>query len=177
MNTTFPNIPIVKAHPGQEFYIRNAKINVLFTVDVYDKKLDDFNNTSVVFKLETEGKSMLFLGDYDDKGETIPKLYRKSTLISDIMQVAHHGLPENSSNAMASIIVPTYVFWPSGAQVVKTGTEKYPNGLDLFTVEQNQWILKNCKNNIYLAEDNIYVFTVKNCTVKKYETVAEYLAS
>ena len=164
------DIPMTKAHPGQEFYIRNAKIDILYTVDVYDKKLADYNNTSVVFKLEAEGKSMLFLGDYDDKGDTIPKLYSASTLKSDIMQVAHHGLPENSSNAMASIITPNYVFWPAGAQVVKNGT------VDLFAVEQNQWILNNCEGYIYLAEDNVYVLKMKDCSVIKYDTVAAYLA-
>ena len=170
LNSYFTDVPVIKAHPGQEFYIRNAKINILFTVDVYDKKLDDFNNTSVVFKLEAEGKSMLFLGDYDDKGVTIPSLYKEGTLKSDIMQMAHHGLPENSSNAMASTIQPTYVFWPAGAQIVK-------GDVDLFAVQQNQWVLTNCKDNIYLAEDNVYVLTMKDCTVVKYETVAAYLAS
>ena len=86
------------------------------------------------------------------------------------MQMAHHGLPENSSNAMASTIQPTYVFWPAGAQIVK-------GDVDLFAVQQNQWVLTNCKDNIYLAEDNVYVLAMKDCTVVKYETVAAYLAS
>ena len=174
---TLSSIPKVKAHPGQEFYIRNAKINVIYTIDLYERKLDDYNNTSIVFKLEAEDTSMLFLADYDDKGRTMNELYRASTLKSDIVQMAHHGLPENSSNAITSVIKPTYVFWPAGAQVVKKGTTQYPDGLDLFTVEQNQWVLNNCEGNIYLAEDNVYVFNMKDRTVEKYETVAEYLAS
>ena len=168
--TSFPNVPIVKAHPGQEFNLRNAKINILYTVDVYDKKLDDFNNTSVVFKLEAEGKSMLFLGDYDDKGDIMSKLYTAETLKSDLMQVAHHGLPENSSNkVLAEKIAPTYAFLPAGAQVVKNGS------VDLFAITENQYLVNNCE--ILLAEDNVYVFTMKDFTYKKYDTVAAYLAS
>lgn len=163
----FPNVPMIKAHPGQEFYIRNAKINILYTIDIYDGLLEDFNNTSVVFKLEAEGKKMIFLGDYDDNGKTMSNLYRMQTLKSDIMQVAHHGLPENSSNELSAKIQPKYAFWPSGAQVVKNGS------VDLFTVRQNQYIVDNC--TIFLAEDNIFVLKMKDCSVEKYETLADYL--
>ncbi len=169
LNTTFPNVPQIKAHPGQEFYIRNAKINILFTLDVYDSKFDDYNNSSVVFKLEAEGKSMLFLGDHDDKGKTMMSLYKPSTLDSDIVQVAHHGLPENSCGAVYARITPKHVFWPASAWIVK-------GNIDLYNGDQNKWIIENCDaNNIYLAEDNLYVFTMKDCTCVKYETVAEYL--
>ena len=165
----FPNVPTIKAHPGQEFYIRNAKIDIIFTIDIYEDELRDFNNTSVVFKLEAEGKKMIFMGDHDDKGKTMSSLYRMQTLKSDIMQVAHHGLPENSSNELAALIKPKYAFWPSGAQVVKNGT------VDLFEVAQNEYIMNNCE--IFLAEDNVFVMKMKDCSVVKYETVADYLNS
>ena len=170
IDTYFPNVPMIKAHPGQEFYIRNAKIDILYTIDIYDDVLEDFNNTSVVFKLEAEDHKMIFLGDYDDKGTTMSKLYGMKTLKSDIMQVAHHGLPENSSNGMtAPKIKPTYAFLPSGAQVVKNGS------IDLYEVTQNQYIVNNC--TIFLAEDNVFVLKMKDCSVVKYETLTEYLES
>ena len=165
----FPDVPVIKAHPGQEFYIRNAKIDILYTIDIYDSLLDDYNNTSVVFKLEAEGTKMIFMGDYDDKGKTMSNLYRMQTLKSDIMQVAHHGLPENSSNELAAKINPKYAFLPSGAQVVKNGT------VDLFTVSQNKYIVDNCE--IFLAEDNIFVLKMKDCSWEKYETLTDYLNS
>ena len=86
------------------------------------------------------------------------------------MQVAHHGLPENSSNkVLAEKIAPTYAFLPAGAQVVKNGS------VDLFAITENQYLVNNCE--ILLAEDNVYVFTMKDFTYKKYDTVAAYLAS
>ena len=163
----FPDVPVIKAHPGQEFYIRNAKIDILFTIDVYDGYLNDYNNTSVVFKLEAEGKKMIFMGDHDDKGKTMSNLYRMQTLMSDIMQIAHHGLPENSSNELAAKIKPKYAFWPAGAQVVKNGS------IDLFEVSQNKYIVDNCQ--IFLAEDNVFVLKMKDCSFVKYETLADYL--
>lgn len=165
----FPNVPMIKAHPGQEFHIRNAKIDILYTIDIFDTLLEDFNNTSVVFKLEAEGKKMIFMGDYDDKGKTMSSLYRMQTLMSDIMQVAHHGLPENSSSELAAKIKPKYAFWPIGAQVVKNGS------VDVFAVAQNKYIVDNCE--IFLAEDNVFVLKMKDCSVEKYETVADYLNS
>ena len=171
IKTYFPDALVTKAHPGQEFYIRNAKIDILFTLDVYDKQVRDFNNSSVVFTLSAEGRKMIFLGDYDDKGDTIPKLYSAATLKSDIVQVAHHGLPENSSNAMCSIIAPKYAFWPIGAQVVKNGT------IDVFAVADNKYIVDNCE--IMLAEDNIYVMTLKENSeqIDKYDNLTAYLNS
>ena len=122
-----------------------------------------------MFKLEAEGKKMIFMGDHDDKGKTMSSLYRMQTLKSDIMQVAHHGLPENSSNELATMIKPKYAFWPAGAQVVKNGS------VDLFAVSQNQYIVDNCE--IFLAEDNIFVLKMADCTFEKYETLADYLNS
>lgn len=167
----FPDVPVTKAHPGQEFYIRNAKITVLYTWDVLETKdsQNDFNNTSVVFKLEAEGKSMIFLGDYDDKGVTIQKLYNIPTLRCDIMQVSHHGLPENSSNAVAAVMAPKYAFWPIAAQVVKNGS------VDVFKQTVNQYIVDHCE--ILLAEDDIIVLKMKDCTWIEYDTLADYIAS
>lgn len=170
LDTYFPNVPKVKAHPGQEFYIRNAKISILYTLDVYDKTLKDFNNSSVVFTLEAENKKMMFLGDYDDEGTTLASLYKISTLKSDIVQVAHHGLPENSSNGICQRIDPQYAFWPVGAKVVK-------GDVVLFEVEANRYIVALGEDKIFLAEDNVYVFTLKDSSVVKYETVAEYLGT
>ena len=173
--TTLKDIPKVKAHPGQEFNIRNVKIDVYYTIDVYNydnnRKLDDYNNTSVVFKLEAEGTKIMFLGDYDDKAYTMKKLYTMPLLDADAVQMAHHGLPENSSGALYELITPTYVFWPAGAWVVKTD-------VDLYNGEQNKWIIEHCnEENIYLAEDNVYVFDMKDRTCDKYDTVEDYLAS
>ena len=171
-DTYFPDVPVIKAHPGQEFHIRNAKITILYTWDILENKesMKDFNNTSVVFKLEAEGTKVLFLGDYDDKGATMKNLYSLRTLKSNVMQMAHHGLPENSSNAIASIVQPDYVFWPVAAQVIKNGTQ------DLFAQSANQWIVDNRRDKIYLAEDNVFVFNMKDRQCVKYETLADYLA-
>ena len=169
----FPNVPVIKAHPGQEFYVRNAKIDILYTIDIYDydnSALRDFNNTSVVFKLTAEGKSMLFLGDYDDNAYTMKQLYTASTLNSDIVQMAHHGLASYSSGALYQWITPEYVFWPVAAWVVQ--------GEDVYNGTQNKWIIQNCnEKNIYLAEDNVHVFNMKTCECVKYDTVAKYVAS
>ncbi len=195
----FPDVPVIKAHPGQEFYIRNAKIDILFTIDVFDYEnalsrdknyfkdkdvdihsvLRDFNNTSVIYKLTAEGKSMIFLGDYDDKGYTMSKLYTLATLGSTIMQVAHHGFEENSSNALASKIMPKYVFWPVAGLTLTKSNDENAKVIDLTKVSQNQWIVTNCvnKGNGFIAEDNVFVFNMKTCKVDKYDTLADYLAS
>ena len=170
----FPNVPVIKAHPGQKFYIRNAEINILFTLDVYEENLRDFNISSLVFTLEAEETKMIFLGDHDlntgDKKSTLGNLYGENTLKSDVMQVAHHGLDDYNSNELAEIIKPMYAFWPIGTTTIVTKTGEY----SIYDIEENKYILDNCE--IFWAEDNVHVFNMKTCECVKYDTVAEYVS-
>ena len=171
MDEYFPDVPKTKAHPGQTFYIRNAKIDILYTLDVYESALTDFNNSSVVFAVEAEGQKMMFLGDYMDEGKTLMSLYSAQTLKSDIVQITHHGIGGRGGaiNNLYKAIAPTYAFWP-GLRIYEHNTYR-----DLYNEAENQYIVKN--SEIFMAEDNVHVFTVKDCTVEVYDTVAAYLAS
>ena len=169
VDTYYPNALKTKAHPGQVFYIRNAVIEMLYTLDVFEKLLSDFNNSSLVFTLETEGKKMMFLGDYAEMGDTLLSLYSAETLKSDIVQVAHHGIL-GTSNELYTKIAPTYAFWP-GLRIYERN-----NNQDLYSLYQNQYIVGLGNDKIFLAEDNVHVFTFKDNSYLFYNTVAEYLS-
>ena len=107
---------VIKAHPGQQFYIRNAKINMLYTNDLWEHKkqaLKTHNEASTVFTVELEGKKLIILGDYYDDRGILRNLYTSETLKSDIMQVSHHGI-SNCGSLLYPIIAPEWALWPWG---------------------------------------------------------------
>lgn len=87
------NIPAVKLHTGQRFFVRNLRFDVLCTQeDVWPQSLENFNNTSCVLALEADGTRIIFPGDAADvESDIMTARYTEKTLGCDIMQQSHHG--------------------------------------------------------------------------------------
>lgn len=171
----FKNVPVVKAHPGQKFYIRNSKITVLYTNDLWvygQQVLDTANEASLVFTVELEGKKFMVLGDYYDKVGILRSLYSSATLKSDIMQVSHHGISD-CGEALYPIIAPEWVLWPLGTDYVK----EYDRVISEHRI--NAYMKTMDKNKVFMAKDDIVILTLDNgnITSQVFETDAIYLAS
>ena len=116
---------LIKAHPGQTFYLRDLTMNVYTTQDIllYSTDvatglnldtIDWHNNTSVVTMIEFQGKKALYFGDthvYANKFVTNP-LYRNQ-LKADILQVAHHGYSDTQASLVNKYVEPDMVLWPA----------------------------------------------------------------
>lgn len=87
------NIPAVKLHTGQRFFVRNLRFDVLCTQeDVWPQSLENFNNTSCVLALEADGTRIIFPGDAADvESDIMTARYTEKMLGCDIMQQSHHG--------------------------------------------------------------------------------------
>jgi hypothetical protein len=115
-----PDCKIIKAHTGQKFYIRNAIIEILSTIDSFlPQPLTNFNNSSMVFTVDVEGERSLYLGDIsEDVAKILVPMYG-DYLKSDILQLAHHGKRNGYGRSMPnmiklySLVRPEVVFWPS----------------------------------------------------------------
>ncbi len=180
IKTYFGKSTVIKAHPGQVFHIRDVKITMLYTFDVYDTEIKDTNNVSIVWKLEfSGGTTFMCFGDYAEYGKTILSLYSADTLKSDIVQVAHHGMWGQDSK-LYSAVQPKYAFWPAGAWHIKyvMNNEYYYAKLD--EIDVNTWFFtgNNIDSaNIYLAADDICVMTVgdSNISVERYDSIDAYI--
>ena len=168
---------VIKAHPGQQFYIRNAKINMLYTNDLWEHKkqaLKTHNEASTVFTVELEGKKLIILGDYYDDRGILRNLYTSETLKSDIMQVSHHGI-SNCGSLLYPIIAPEWALWPLGDDHWISETE------DRYISEHpiNAYMKSMDQNKVFMAKDDIVILTVKdgNITSQIFENDAIYLAS
>ena len=170
----FKGTPIVKAHPGQVFHIRNAKITMLYTNDLWDyktSKLTSSNYASLVFTIEMEGKKIMMLGDYADAG-TLRSLYSRTTLKSDIMQVSHHGISD-CGTLLYPIVAPEWALWPLGSDYI----EEYDRVVSEHPM--NAYMKTMDPNKVFMAEDNVVILTLDNGNVSAqvFDTDSVYFAS
>jgi len=176
----YPEASIIKAHPGQEFNIRNAKITMLYTADVYTKEtMTDTNNASIVWKMELNGKTFMCLGDYSESGDTLMKLYTATTLKSDIVQVAHHGI-SGMSNDVYVKIAPEYAFWPVANFQLDWNGIGGNKPIDLTQGSKytmNKYILDMPDEKVFVARDDVAVMTISGgkVTTNVYDTVSAYV--
>lgn len=151
MMNKYKDSKIIKAHAGQLFHLRNAKIEMLYTLE--DQRPDEFsyyNMSSLVFSFTAEGQKIMFLGDaYTTTSNILVKKYG-NYLASDIVQVAHHGYV-GGTEQVYSAIQPKYVLWP-------ISTSEYPV---VAARPQNDYLIKlPSVKEIFVAKDLITTLTL-----------------
>ena len=98
---------------GTEIDIDDVNIRVLNNRGTYT--YNGVNNSSLVYKINVSGQSILILGDLAyDGGKDLIKTCTAAELKSDIVQMAHHGQQGVDQDAYA-LIAPTTCLWPSPA--------------------------------------------------------------
>lgn len=132
----YPEVPSIKIHTGDRFYVRNAVFEVLATLeDLYPKTILDggMNDSTVLYKMTLGGQTTLWTGDIAFAAAELALEQFGNYLQSDILQMAHHGL--NGSVEFYSTVDPQYALlpvWEGGYETVI----KYP---------QNQWLVNSEK--------------------------------
>ena len=116
------NTKFIKAHVGQKFFLRNAEIEMLYTLESYSPgKLDYFNTSSLIFTVDIADQRFLILGDASNIACTVAHSMYGSYLKSDLVHAAHHGYTTGSSAYMGVTSVyddasAPVVFWPIGEE-------------------------------------------------------------
>lgn len=108
------DVKIIHHHTGQKFFIRDAEIEILYTLDdfypkvlmhvkpvdcpkpylkhhTYPKENSFFNDTSSIFTIKIAGQKMMMLGDATFLSADICVDMYGHDLKSDILQLGHHG--------------------------------------------------------------------------------------
>ncbi len=87
-----PEVPVIRLHTGQSFYIDNLKIDVLCShEDVFPNDNSNYNDSSVVIMVTAENTKVLIPGDAGHEESYILEARYPKYLKSDIVQQAHHG--------------------------------------------------------------------------------------
>lgn len=95
---------LIEAHPGQEFYIRDAYIEMLYTWEMFNSDTIPYlNNSCIVFSVTLEDTKIMQLGDCGPLASPIIVKTYGEYLDSDIIQVAHHGNQGGTAELNAAI--------------------------------------------------------------------------
>lgn len=103
-------LEVVTVHKDDIYDFGEMKIRVLRVPDE-NIEFNGMNNSSVVYRLEADGKSVMFLGDLGVEGgnELLEKVPHE-LLKSDYVQLAHHGQQGVGKN-LYDVIHADYCLW------------------------------------------------------------------
>ena len=105
------NIKPHTVHVGDAYNFGEMTIKVLREPDESITTGDPYNNASVVYRLEADGKSMIFLGDLGvDGGKQLLEQVPRHLIKADYVQMAHHG-QNGVDKPVYEAIDPDYCFW------------------------------------------------------------------
>lgn len=159
MFATLKDTKIVIAHPGQAFYIRNAVYTVLATIEMVEPiTLANLNDSSVVGRLEIDGKTIMFPGDsHPTETAAITAAYAHE-LKSDAVQVIHHGY-QGGDAVFYSMVDPLIVFWPLGMK--NYSTAEAPN-TPMKDWSYSAWLFSEDSKvqNIYVAGSSVVTIPI-----------------
>ena len=115
--SSYPGSKFIRAHVGQEFYLRDAKVEILYTLEsLVPRKSDDYNTTSLIFTVQLGGQTALMLGDVTDTGGNIVYKMCGDYLKADFLQAAHHGFNDGLDSVYTAAAAPV-ILWPCSAQI------------------------------------------------------------
>ncbi|MBE6762689.1 MAG: MBL fold metallo-hydrolase, partial [Ruminococcaceae bacterium] len=119
-----PDIKISTCHSGYKYHIRNAVIDVMYTLEdnfpkVLGYTLSDVNNTSTTFKIsftdENVDQTLLITGDSaNEQCAGLLKKYSGNELEATFVQAIHHGISYGSYELYGKMN-PEIVLFPASA--------------------------------------------------------------
>lgn len=133
------------------YTFNSIRMKILFTADCSVKD-NISNNSSVVFKLETEQKSALFLGDLGVEGGKKLLEAKESELKSDICQMAHHG-QNGVEKAFYKAVRPETCLWCAPDWLWNNDRGKGFNTHIYQTVAVRQWMKELGVKSNYVIKD------------------------
>lgn len=151
----------IKSEPqiGDKFRIDNIQIEIL-GINNPEITTNPINNSSMVFKLYVNNKSILFLGDTgEESSKKLIDQYGKK-LKSNIVQMAHHG-QQGATEELYKLVKPKICLWPTPEWLWNNDSGEGYNSGPWKTLETIKWMEDlNVKKN-YVAKDGDITIEVK----------------
>ena len=150
------NVPVDEVEAGDRYEFDGFSVQVLRVPHVTG--CCDINNTSVVYRVEAGGKSVLILGDLAEAGgRELLETVDPALIKADYCQMSHHGQDGVSQECYAAIR-PTYCLWPTPSWLWDNmGPGGYDTGI-FKTVIVRGWISAlRCVKKHYLMTEGTHV--------------------
>ena len=155
-------VPVVTSKEGNVYAFDGGNVTVR-VLRTYNVALNPINNSSTVYRFETDGKSILFLGDLEpDGGKELLQKVDHSLLHADYVQMAHHG-QGGVEKEVYEVIKPTYCLWPTPSWLWDNmGSRGYDTG-SYKTLIVRGWISSlRCVKKHYRMTDGTQVIDLVN---------------
>lgn len=139
---------------ADEFNIGAANIKVIYT---FDPAFTNVNESSVIFRMELGGKSILFTGDAGVNAgrKALSNPVSAELLDCDICKMAHHG-QDGCDRDFYAAVSPEICLWPTPSWVWDN-----TNG-NLKTLEVRAWMQELGVKENYVAKDGSQVLFLDN---------------
>jgi beta-lactamase superfamily II metal-dependent hydrolase len=107
-------IPVVTPKAGDVYTFDDGNLTVrVLQVPEEHPTYRDINNSSVVYRVEADGKSVLVLGDLGEAGgRTLLSTVDPALIKADYCQMSHHG-QNGVGREVYEAVRPTYCLWPT----------------------------------------------------------------
>ena len=165
------------AHPGQTYHFANAKIDILYTMEMYSPAEFTYYNTStVVFDVQFGEFNMVMLGDTSEYSNPYIRNNYGTSLESEVVQVAHHGY-DGGSWELYERINPLYVLWPVGNNnyySMQTNGKEDPSNRNAYFFSSGTRI-----KQIFQAGSTVAILYIEKDTgftsYERYESIEKYV--
>ena len=151
------NIPYDTVQAGDLYAFDGLTVRVLRIPDE-TMRANPINNSSVVYRVETDGKSVIILGDLGEEGgRQLLETVDPALIKSDYCQMSHHG-QNGVEKQVYEAIRPTYCLWATPSWLWENrGDGGYDTGI-FNTVVTRGWISEmHCVKRHYRMTDGTQV--------------------
>ena len=157
------HVELVVSQRGDVYEFDDKKVTVRVLREPDESIVQNpINNSSLVFRFESDGKSILFLGDLGiEGGEQLTHSTDASLIKADFVQMSHHG-QGGVSKEVYSLINPSYCLWPTPSWLWNNmGPGGYDTG-KFSTVITRGWISSlRCVKRHYLMIEGTQVIDLE----------------
>ena len=141
---------LIRPKEGDEFRIGGNRIR--FFKDGHLEN-GDINDSSLVFKLETKGESILFLGDVSPKcGDALARRFRDDPdFRADFIQLAHHG-QQGGGKLLYQTLRGRYALWNAPKWLYENDGGGGPGTGPYRSDETKRWLVELGMESIFAFE-------------------------
>lgn len=153
------NISIHETEVGEEIQIDNVVFKNIWMIGD-NITFNRPNNSSVVWRMEACGQSVLFLGDLGvEGGNDMMEKLDASLIRADFVQMAHHG-QHGVTREFYTAVSPKACLWPTPLWLWDNDFGKGFNTHEFITVDTRRWMQElNVKHHL-VAKDGTQVVTL-----------------
>lgn len=136
---------------GQKIEVGNAEITVMN--EPFYTDYNTFNNSSVAYRIDINGKRLMFLGDMGwEPGTKLIRMWDYKELKSDVVQMAHHGQDGVEEN-LYQVIHPEICFWPTPGWLWDNMKDGVADAGSYKTMKTRAWMDRMGAVRNYVAKD------------------------